>query len=419
MDNEIGQSRRVRLIAGIVASGMVASILFHYVLAEYLHLGYPFSTFLFRPEDALNDFKNMYHIVKNLSPYGSGYWFDSNYFPLCNLMFYPFTLISSPGMAAIAFLFCFLAVYAVVLSRLHALRRIEGLALEGLIFLTFFNYPMLYALDRANIELYLFIDLILFAYFFHGKKNYLVADIFLAVAISMKLYPGVFLVLYIKERKHKHIFYIALMCFALTFASLALFRGSISENLRDFLTVLSSFNRSSMGANGVQHNSTIFGLLKILALVFGVFLRSVSPGTAMTAFETAAVLPYSVLCILAFLGISILVLRRRIGIHGLWLVLTCIMIAFPTVSYDYKLIHLLIPLWIFLQAGDRSRFSRVLCALYAFILIPKDYLILNKDVSISSMLNPIFLVAMITLGIIDKDGEGDLRIAQKKEGASP
>src|SRR5674536_73734 len=69
---------RVRLLVTIVLVGTVASIVWHYMSGFYFGLGYPRSTFLFRPEDHFNDWDNIYILAKD---YLDGAPVPFTYFP--------------------------------------------------------------------------------------------------------------------------------------------------------------------------------------------------------------------------------------------------------------------------------------------------------------------------------------------------
>jgi hypothetical protein len=81
------------------------------------------------------------------------------------------------------------------------------------------------------------------------------------------------------------------------------------------------------------------------------------------------------------------------------------MLLFPQVSADYKLIHIFIPLFLFINAPKPDRLDWVYVILFGLLLIPKDYYLLSKvfsdagvaDISISMIVNYIVLIAMLLL----------------------
>jgi hypothetical protein len=73
--------------------------------------------------------------------------------------------------------------------------------------------------------------------------------------------------------------------------------------------------------------------------------------------------------------------------------LTFTMLVFPQVSFDYKLLHLLLPVGLFLAAptGQRDTFYAVCLGL---LLVPKAYGWLTHDVSVSVLLNPLLMTVV-------------------------
>ena len=69
----------------------------------------------------------------------------------------------------------------------------------------FLTYPFLFTMDRGNIEILLFISLLFFLYYFLQKK-FVLSAIFLSIAIAMKAFPAVFLILYLPEKKYREMF---------------------------------------------------------------------------------------------------------------------------------------------------------------------------------------------------------------------
>lgn len=67
-------------------------------------------------------------------------------------------------------------------------------------------------------------------------------------------------------------------------------------------------------------------------------------------------------------------------------------------SNDYKFIHLLLPLVVFINMNP-SRNDLFYLMLFAILLIPKNYYWLPFDISISNFINPIVMLIMMS-GII-------------------
>ena len=101
------------------------------------------------------------------------------------------------------------------------------------------------------------------------------------------------------------------------------------------------------------------------------------------------------------LGIfSTAVLLRRMSLWAAATVFVALMCLYPSMSYDYRLIHLSLPLLLFLRSSTWGRWSHhVILILFGMLLVPKNYYILYPDlapgdVGIASILNPVLLLLL-------------------------
>lgn len=80
------------------------------------------------------------------------------------------------------------------------------------------------------------------------------------------------------------------------------------------------------------------------------------------------------------------------------------MILTPYLMNDYKLIFLFIPIWLFVNAKEYSKFDVIYCALFGLLLIPKALILLNHPLGIehefsnSIIINPVLI--MLFMGLI-------------------
>lgn len=385
--------KQFRLVAVVFGAGFFLSVVFHYLMAGYFHQGYPESTFLYRPDDQFGDFTNMFLIVKDGNPYHSSHWFSSNYFPLANLFFMGFASVGDLHIALILFLGLFLGVYALVVLNLAA--QWKSLSIFGVVTIAISNYPVLFALDRANLELYLFLLILGFLYFHFVDKRPILAAVLLALATSMKLYPGVFFLLLLRDPKAKPIFVFLLTCTVATLGSLLMFQGGFFENLRWMADALAAFTVSSNGPQALQHNSSLAGLLALGYYVAGKLFWQMPldrPDSFAVTSEFSNV--YTVLVVLAFLVLAYGVISRKLTAVDSILGLTIAMVLFPVVSYDYKLIYFLIPLTLSLTQNQ----NRVPLVLLTLLMVPKDYLVIKADITIAVVLNS--MIQLVLLGMV-------------------
>jgi len=384
---ENDKRKHTNLLAYIVLGGFTLGVFFHYILGFYFNLPYPYNTFLFNPMDRLNDFFNMYKITENLRPYSDDYFFRSNYFPFANLFFYLFSLIRNSTISLIVFLTFGYVIYLFTFIKNFTIDS-KWISLPTLI-IVLLNYPILFTMDRANIELYLFIFVFLFVVNYNSDNIKIKIGVLflLAVTISMKLYTGVFLILLVKEKKYKEISLILLITSLLSIISLLSFEGGVVLNIKLMLEGLSEFNTiSSNYIGGVQHNATLYGVIKIGVLSVATVLR-LNSGFVNGVLDFIRY-PYLGFVLFLFLYVIYCVIKSKSTWESLYLLTFC-MIVLPNVSYDYKLLFLIIPMQQYFN--NNKKYNILYTCIFGLLLIPKDFIILSGDVSISSIINPFLL----------------------------
>jgi hypothetical protein len=247
--------RRLALLIAILLVGAVTAIGYHYVMAFYNGLGYPQATFLFRPEDHFNDWNNPYVAAKAFLN-GQDIWIV--YFPLGILT----TLISTvapmrAGFVAVTALF--LATLLAIFARWVTDAEPSGATkVQYWVVLTVLSYPVLFLVDRGNLEMLVFLFLAGFFYFFYVRESTWLAALFLAAAIACKLYPATLLLLYLAERRYKGLALTAVFTAALTALATVAVAGLGGISVAHFLD-MSAKGRAYyqdlmvIGNGGLQH----------------------------------------------------------------------------------------------------------------------------------------------------------------------
>ncbi|MEJ7740623.1 MAG: glycosyltransferase family 87 protein [Chitinophagaceae bacterium] len=388
---------KVRTISTIVFCGVFFGLIRSYFVGHLHGDQYPYSTFLFEPGDRFKDLFNMITITSKNNPYLTTDPFPSNYFPIGNSFFYLFSLLGNKMLIAGCFLGLFLILYFWLLAR-YLQNFFSRYFLEVLI-IFFFSYPMFFNVDRLNIELYNFLLCFLWMYF-RDKGKPLPAGLFLALSISMKLYTGVFIILYLKEKKYKEAFFILLFCGVLSVLSMLSFDGGFLVNLQAMLAGFKSFNyRYVESGYGFHHNHSMFiafKLLYVLAIKF-------STGGYLNLKPEAinSLLPfYSILTFVLFGLIVFYVLRKNLPAWMNIFLLTSAILLFPHVSFDYKLIFVYLPLLYFLKEKRIFTNDLLYAAGFGLLLIPHNYIYFFHDVSISTFIYPAVIMLMVTFILI-------------------
>ena len=393
------QTIKIRVIATIVFAGVCFAMLRAY-LGDYLSHGqYPYNTFLFDPADRFNDLFNVIAICRDNNPYFVNFKFTSNYFPMANSFFYLFSLLQHHWLIGFAFLGGFVALYSYLIKNYfkHSWRR----HFLELLIIFFFSYPIFFNVDRMNLELYNFVFCLLWFYFRKQNKP-LLAAFFLSLSISFKLYTCLFALLYLKEKQYKYFFITGILTGVITVLSLLTFQGGQVANIHGMLQSLNKFTAIYIdGYIGLHHNLSLFGALKVLAIIFmKLFQHRVTAAGGLNRLLPA----YSVFTLLSFAAIIFFVFKKNMPVWKNTFLLCAILILFPHVSYDYKLIFMYIPLIFFLREKE-SRGDVWYAAGFALLLIPNNYIYIVKDISVAVLIYPAVILLMSLVILIKPERE--------------
>lgn len=380
--------QKVKLISAIVIIGFVLSVIFHYILSSYLGFNfYPNNTFLFNPNDKFNDFFNIYNASTELNPYSEPV---SVYFPFTYILMFIHTLMNK-WVAFTLFTGIFIAsLFYVVFNSIPSLVKAEKYFYSFV--LIFMSYPILFVIDRGNVEIWLFLSLLMFVNFY-AKEKIILSILFLSIAISMKLYPAVFGLIFLFDKKYKEIFYTSITTISITLISMVFLKGGVFNSINGLTKCLAEFNRSYIhDLHGIQHNISLFAPLKF------VFYQLAKKYSSIASLENIFNTGYFILAILIFGIVSFFLFKYKHQYSNKISLLLLSSLVLPQISFDYKLINLYIPLLLFIKKDEKSKYDFPYSILYGMLLIPKDYLFIEKDISIAIFFNPILI--LILMGIM-------------------
>jgi len=397
----MNRSEKIYLLSGIIFIGFVMAVFYHYVRGVYFGLPYPYNTFLFTPLDKFNDFFNMYNITKNLNPYFEEYFIKSNYFPFANVVFFLFTLL--PNRYSFALFTSIFVLIFILINYVNIKTENRIKTLFSVFIFSFLTFPFLFLIDRGNIEGFLFILLYFFLYLKDRKP--VVSSILLAFAIALKVYPAVFLVLLLSEKKFKEIIISVSGVLVTTFVSLLFHKGGFMENIQ-FIKSGFGINDSIYFANG--NNYLLSGVSLFSPLKMALYYLGVTVFPIIKTFD--GLLPmysFGVLLLFGLLVIYVLFIEKQVWKKTA--VLVFVMLLFPHVSFDYKLINIFLPLLLYINSGQRSGRDLFYVPAFALLLIPKAYYIFTSfisnsgthDINIGVILNPLIMLSMLLLIIAD------------------
>jgi hypothetical protein len=413
-DEEPGQAwLKMRLLLVIVAFGHLIAAAYYYWNSVYLGRGYPYNSYLNLPEVHFTDYDNMILMCRNLNPYHEGS--RSGYPPLANLLYYLF----SPYSMRFGY---FLFVIPPVIFLAWISKRILGgfSSLQQwltLIFVLLFSYPFLFTFDRGNLEFYLMISTGGFLVWYDAKGAALrnASCFCLAAAIALKIYPALFLLLFVKDRRFLDLLKVLIVCEALTVGSALTFSGGASAAFSDYLGMLHETDRFVKDQIVLAHgNSGIFyGVL--------VFLKSIGCDSAAAWFSAN----YWAIAIGLLASYSFLIVRMRLTLWAAAIAVVCLMCLIPTLSNDYRTLQLLVPMLLFVGARTAgARGGTLITVLLGLLLIPRNYWILLPDIwpgdiGIGSIITPVILFALLNAALLSEWGtarSGAARSGQRSSG---
>lgn len=382
---------KVNLIRLIVVAGFVSSVFFHYIAGVYLGHGYPYSTFLYMPDERFHDFTVAFDSSKNLNPYSNKF---SVYFPFTYVLIFLFTVFN--WVLAYIILFGGFLVFLITALWRHLQSTEVVDRILAVFTLVIISYPVLFAFERGNFELIVFIFLGCFVFLYQNNRDNL-AVILLACAIAMKVYPAVFAILFVIDRKWTQLIQTACCAALFTALSAALLEGGISSSIYGVQRALLFFEANFINSvHGLQHNSSIY---------VPIYLSFIESGTSRYIAKYYPLLAVIIfLCAFLYLKLTVNAFWKKIAI------LSFLIILLPQVSYDYKLIYVYLPLILFLGEIKQSKYDALYAVIFGLLLIPKDYYYFNYFISINGLINACLMLIFIVVLTFDKDRKIDANL---------
>ena len=220
-------------------------------------------------------------------------------------------------------------------------------------------------------------------------------SLFLAIPVSMKLFPAVFFVLMLSDKRYKDIFYTILWIIILTVVPLLIFQGGILDGFSGYIERF-EFSQNMyqelmvMTTAGIHFGHSLLGAIRI---IFGQYMPPM----------TSILLPYLVFALILFGILSFYIIKCEKVLWKKIVLLVIAMCLLPYTSGDYKLIHFLIPLFVFINTVDKGRLDSGYVLLFGLLLIPKDYVYFSKSdpfYTLGPIMNPCLMIAFVLLIVI-------------------
>jgi hypothetical protein len=384
-----GPVHPVALVALIVLVGTCVSIAYHYVMGAYLGLGHPWNSFVFVPRDHFMDYFNVYRHAQEFRP---GVSSNMVYSPLLHLVMTVLNVVPAwVGFAAMTA--AFVATLTALLWK-WTMRLVESPVVRVMYVATlgFLAYPVLFALDRGNLEMLVFMMLTAFFYLHYWRRSPY-AWVALSLAVAAKYYWITLVVLLLLDRRFRQAVACVLGAVAVTLSSavvLALVSGySVGGVLRSLSSTLAGHAEgvSGVGAAAYGHSLWAWVLLTTHWSHSALYFTSLQRAYLLAA------------------GVIMLVVIRRLaqGDFADWQKATALVactLALPFESKDYTLVHLLLPLSLFAATWKTGRRAWLSAVLFGLLLIPLDYYYFGledarSDVSTAATVYPLLLLGLV------------------------
>lgn len=383
------REKKIDILTKIVLTGFILSCLYLLIVSINQNK-YPYNTFLFNPLYRFSDFINFYNTGINFNPYLGGPPSDiRNVFPFP--YFLGHLIVNLEIKTAIGWFIFLFALFMFYTVRSNLSEEKNQANLKDVFILAFLTYPVLFSIDRLNLEIIIFIATYFAVRFFKNRK-FILSALCLSVAIAFKAIPAVFLLLYINERKYKEVIISLVVAVIFTVGPLYLFPGGVIDNFNRFIPNAAIYKETYViGYSGLAFGHSLWGLVKIISN------RFTAPNDLIFS---SLYNSYTVISLFLMLLIVIYVLKVEKVFWEKTGILVLSMLLFSPVSADYKLLHMYIPLFLFINSKEHTKFDLFYLVLFSLIFIPKNYFHQNaSDVNLGVVLNPLILLCMM-MGII-------------------
>lgn len=359
-------STQIFIISGVVLTSIFfIAFVFHNNLYTALLHGIK--------EDSFMDFFNSINHAIGREPYE---W-AAIYPPICYMFYWFFGILMGDDameilaqhdvsqlelkqltLPMIVFLFYFTITLLLFLWLLKSMKHGKKAEKTWILIVVTLSVPFIYQFERANI---IFLSLIFTMAFFLWKDSenkYLreLSLILLAIAASLKIYPAIFGLLLLSEKRYKEAVRLVIYGVVFFFLPFLFIRGGFST-VPQFLKNL-TYTTTEYQATREGYKINFSALISYVAGKF-------SPNTLLWE-----VVSGKVALLLSILGICVFPWLKE---H--WkkvLLLTCILIGFPNMSFEYTAIFLVIPLVMFLnqEQTGKMQYAYLILFILAFFPLP-------------------------------------------------
>lgn len=246
-----------------------------------------------------------------------------------------------------------------------------------------FNLPMLFNFERGNYIVCALLFSLSFYAFYNNESRGLreFSYIMLAFAAGIKLYPALFAVLLLREKRICDFLRCVAYSLLVILISFLTMEGGFA-NIAQFIHWLNDF---SGDLTDYGYNYSLASTVGVVASLFGADVWELSPVVA----AIQSYLPYAVLLLCAVASFLVKQKWKALALVSITI------IQFPKISFTYALMFMLIPLLEFIAEQDKDRRDY---AYMAFMLITIMPVYLGMAIpSLGVILNQVIISVVLTV----------------------
>ena len=319
----------------------------------------------------------------------------SNYPPFAHLFMLPISLLTYDTSVIM------LSLATISMMVLPIFFTIRGISLPTIVSVLvagfIFSYPMLMALDRGNLQ-GITTGFCLVALRLFLSKRYAFSAVMFGFAAGLKIYPILFMFLFVKQKHFKEFFIGCLTSVVLTGLALVSFKGSIRENVDGFLGALGTFTKvTADGYFLIPNNHSPAALITFL---------TTNSSASLEKFSLSILTHYSLIMFVLFMALIVLGSFTTKMKENQLLLLICVSIAvIPMVVYGYALsVFFMVLMHLFDNDTKLGNYKRVYVqgtiGLIAILFMAKGIGVTDESsVTIRTFIDPLLLVALAALAL--------------------
>lgn len=317
--------------------------------------------------------------------------YRSNYPPFAHILVLPilkFQYLIQVAIFQVVTLLSVLGITYLFLREKDYLSHLENFLIFG-----FCLYPTQFLYDRGNLESLAFLFTGFFVYSIQ-QNHFLRSSLYLGTAAAIKITPLGLILILVFKRKWKATILSILAFLALCYISFEYYRVYDKQVFNTFYHSIRNYSQASiLGEDAVRANSSLYALFKSAPIIF--------PHAHLMHKIVHFLQNKGYLGFLFILYGSCLVTFFLNSYMKFWEVVTValflLMISQPS-SFDYRLIHLLIPFFLIIRdTKNTCKWSWLFAIIFILIFWPKNLFFIGKgQIGVGSFLNPLLML----LGII-------------------